>query len=201
MCIRNLNEAKIRLRKRYKLIRKNIIPEKKKLMDKKIIQKLFLLDIFQESQTVLLYISKDLEVSTEDIIKECKKRKKRIAVPKCDSISFNMKFYYINLCGDLKKGIFGIYEPSEDICCEVEDLSKGLCIVPGLCFDIYGYRLGYGKGYYDRFLSIFKGFKIGLCYSNCINFKLPIDKYDKAVDVIITDENIKKIYIKNRNYY
>jgi 5-formyltetrahydrofolate cyclo-ligase len=97
-----------------------------------------------------------------------------------------MNFYFINSTDDLKKGAFGLLEP-DDHCKEVEDLSKGLCIVPAITFDKKGYRIGYGMGYYDRFLSKFQGRVFGLCYSFCISKKVPHGKYDRKVSAIITE--------------
>jgi 5-formyltetrahydrofolate cyclo-ligase len=62
-----------------------------------------------------------------------------------------------------------------------------------MSFDIRGYRLGYGKGYYDRFLSGYNGTKVGLCYSNCVKWKLPNGKYDETVDILVTERYFRKI--------
>jgi len=66
-------------------------------------------------------------------------------------------------------------------------------LVPCLAYDSYGYRIGYGKGYYDRFLSAFEGTKIGLCYSDFKLDKLPRGKYDVKLDVIITEKGVMVI--------
>ena len=68
----------------------------------------------------------------------------------------------------------------------VPDFSKGLCIVPALSFDFQGYRLGYGKGYYDRFLARFGGSTVGLCYDSCMVRNLPAGRYDQPVHLIVT---------------
>jgi len=65
--------------------------------------------------------------------------------------------------------------------------NNSVCIVPGLSFDYDGFRLGYGKGYYDRFLSGFDGDSIGLCYGECVCKRLPHGRYDRAVDVLVTE--------------
>mgnify|MGYP002474639772 FL=1 len=64
-----------------------------------------------------------------------------------------------------------------------------------LCFDICGYRLGYGKGYYDRFLKNFRGTKIGICYSDYIFENLPVDKHDEKVDILVTEKNILEVIV------
>jgi 5-formyltetrahydrofolate cyclo-ligase len=65
--------------------------------------------------------------------------------------------------------------------------------VPCLSYDTYGYRIGYGKGYYDRFLSSFDGTKIGLCYSAFKSDRLPRGKYDIKLDIVITEKGVTVI--------
>ncbi|MDE6768031.1 MAG: 5-formyltetrahydrofolate cyclo-ligase, partial [Eubacterium sp.] len=104
-----------------------------------------------------------------------------------------MKFYYINSLKDIKTGFFGVREPDTDICCEVADFNDSICIVPAIAYDKKGYRLGYGKGYYDRFLENFSFISVGLCYNELIMDVLPIGEYDIPVDYIITQDGILTI--------
>lgn len=201
MYIRDIREYKNNLRRRYRAIREKMVPEKKKIMDDQILQKLILLDKYQKNKTILTYVSKDIEVSTYEIMKNAWSRNKRVAIPKCDTQNRSMSFYYINSLSDLERGTFGVYEPVGMNCDMVKNLSEGVCIVPGFSFDSDGYRIGYGKGYYDRFLTRFKGFTVGICYSNCINFRLPRGRFDKPVDILITDKYIKRIYKPRRQTY
>ena len=99
-----------------------------------------------------------------------------------------MDFYEVNSLEQLKKGRYSIMEPDAKLCRQITDYSEGICLVPGLSFDLYGYRLGFGKGYYDRFLENFGGTTAGLCYSRCIEQKLPHGIYDKTVNIIITEK-------------
>ena len=87
------------------------------------------------------------------------------------------------------KGAYGIPEPSDKMEV-VTDFSECICIVPGLVFDLSGHRLGYGKGYYDRFLKDFTGYSVGLVYSEFILDKLPCEPTDRAVDLMITERGI-----------
>lgn len=103
-----------------------------------------------------------------------------------------MEFYLIKGEEDLEPGMFGVLEPVPERCQKVTDYSGGICIVPGLSFDAGGFRLGYGKGYYDRFLSQFQGVTVGICYSNCTQWKLPHGRYDKPVNLLITDKYIRR---------
>ena len=74
---------------------------------------------------------------------------------------------------------------------------NSLCVVPGMAFDCDGYRLGYGKGYYDRFLSGYHGVTAGICYSDCIRWKLPRGRFDRPVDILVTDKFFRKIKTKS----
>lgn len=87
-------------------------------------------------------------------------------------------------------------EPVPERCRLVTDYSRGLCIVPGLCFDAEGYRLGYGKGYYDRFLSAFRGVTVGICYTACTQWRLPHGRYDRQIQLLITEKYIRRTYTR-----
>ena len=99
-----------------------------------------------------------------------------------------MEFCVITSFSDLEKGMYGIYEPKKDCTVlEAEKITDSVLIVPGLCFNDEGFRLGYGKGYYDRFISRYKGYSIGVCYKEFMTDEIPTDEYDKPVDTVITD--------------
>ena len=72
----------------------------------------------------------------------------------------------------------------------VGETKNTVCIVPAFMFDKFGYRLGYGKGYYDRYLSRYKGSTIGICYGENIKEELFHSKYDRTVDMIVTEKDI-----------
>ena len=134
------------------------------------------------SDTILIYVSYKSEVSTLKLIKELLKIKK-VAVPKVEGKIMN--FYYINSFSDLTLGYHGILEPSP--MSPVKDYSSAICITPGLCFSSDGYRLGYGGGYYDKFLEEHPVYTIGLAYHKCLIKRLPHEPHDKKIDEIITD--------------
>ena len=173
-------ETKKEIRKQYLNIRKEV--NESKIKDKIITEKVINNFHIKDSKTILIYVSYNNEVNTLDLINHFLKNKK-VAVPKIEKD--NMKFYYINSFDDLEKGKYGILEPMTKK--EVKDFTKSVCITPGVCFSKDRYRIGYGKGYYDRFFSNHSIYSIGLCYKECIVKKIPTDKYDKQVDEIITD--------------
>lgn len=191
--IKNIKLFKIKLRKKFRSIRENMIREKKHIMDEKILNKISILNIYKNCDIVFTYVSKDIEVDTYELIKKCWQENKKVAVPACNAETKTMDFYIINSFNDLEKATFGLMEPIKSKCKKATDLSKGVCIVPGFCFDYQGFRLGYGYGFYDRFLQNFSGKILGICYSNCIIPQLPHGKFDKPVDILLTDTYIKEI--------
>lgn len=188
----DIRKVKTELRNGFKTKRTDMPDRVKIAMDSEIQSRFLTLRQYIHCKTVFTYVSKDIEVDTIAIIRAAWLNGKRVAVPKCISSTREMEFYYITSMDDLENGAFGVLEPVPDKCEKVTDFSKGLCIVPGLSFDAEGFRLGYGKGYYDRFLSKFEGDTVGLCYSNCIKWKLPHGYYDKPVDMIVTDRYIRR---------
>ena len=100
-----------------------------------------------------------------------------------------MTFYYITSLDDLSEGMYGIMEPDERYTADVYNINS-ICIVPGLAFDLKGYRLGYGKGYYDRFLKDFNGVSVSPCYDSMLEDEIPTDKYDIQINIIVTDKEV-----------
>ncbi len=168
------------LRKKYKEKRDNI--KNKVTKDNLIYQKVINNKDILSSKTLLIYISINSEVDTIKIINYFLNTK-NIAVPKV--IDNNMYFCYITNLNDLTPGKYNIPEPTNENI--VTDFDNAICIVPGICYDKENYRIGYGKGYYDRFLSKNKIKTIGLCYKECMIEKIDNDKYDYKIDEVITD--------------
>ena len=149
---------------------------------------------YLHAETLFIYVSKPIEVDTLAVINAALANHKRVAVPRCVPDTFEMEIYYITTLSDLEKGTFGVLEPIVDKCERVGDsYGRALCVVPGLSFDAQGYRLGYGKGYYDRYLAQFRGITVGICYLGCIQWNLPHGYYDRPVDILITEKYVRRI--------
>lgn len=169
------------LRKVYHLKRKNI--ENKNIKDKNIYNKVIQDEYILKSDLILIYVSNNEEVDTLNIINYFLSFKK-VAVPRIDNNIMN--FYIINSLDELKKGYFNILEPITNN--KVLSYDNSICITPGICFDKNGYRVGYGKGFYDKFFFKNNIYKIGLCYSECIVENIITDKYDIKVDKVIHND-------------
>lgn len=183
-----VNEQKKQLRKAMLQKRKELSESETAVKNSAITEKLLSLAKVQSAELILPFVSAKGEVGTREFIARCFDAGKTVAVPRCIDGS-NMEFCVIHTFDDLEKGMYGIDEPKEY--CEVikaENAENSVLIVPALCFDTKGYRLGYGKGYYDRFISRYSGFTVGVCYSEFIADDIPIDEYDRCVDIVITEK-------------
>ena len=190
MQIKNIREYKIKLREKFKAIRTGYAPEQKAKLDNDITERLMRTFQYKNAETVLCYVSTPIEVDTLLLIKKSLENGKRVAVPKCRPETTTMDFYLIKGFEDLERGTFGVLEPIESKC-ELFQGGNSICIVPGLCFDHGGYRLGYGKGYYDRFLTDYSQTKIGICYNDCVQQRLFHGRYDVPVDLLITERYLR----------
>lgn len=183
---------KFMLRKRLIDSRKGIAPSSKASMDLSIFKALVSLKQYREASTILTYVSTEIEVDTLKLIDNALKEGKKVAVPKCDYDSSTIKFYQIYSREELYPAKFALLEPIANDERLVASMNESICIVPGLAFDRRGYRLGYGKGFYDRFLSEYDGKSIGICYSDYLCDRLAIDKYDIPVNLLVTDNPADK---------
>ena len=190
----DIREYKRTLRQKYKEVRSQMLPSEREYADNEIFLRLTALRSFQQAELLLCYVSTPIEVSTRRLITFSLTQGKRVAVPRCIPGTVNMEFYQMNSLEELSPGTFGVLEPHADLEKKITDFSLNcLCVIPGLCFDLAGYRLGYGKGYYDRFLSAYNGERVGICYENCIRSSLFHGRFDVAVDCLITEKGLKRL--------
>jgi 5-formyltetrahydrofolate cyclo-ligase len=178
----------MRLSKSKSEIRKELLRNRKPNMDKNqlILENLLSLKEFKEADLVLTYVSAENEIDTHEFINKCFESGKRIAVPKTDV--HNILFYEIKSLTALSPGKFGIPEPV-NISEPVRITDKTLCIVPALACNKSGYRIGYGKGYYDRFLDGLNITTAALCYTKNIK-EFNTEPHDIPVKLIITEGGI-----------
>ncbi|MGN1442534.1 MAG: 5-formyltetrahydrofolate cyclo-ligase [Acutalibacteraceae bacterium] len=188
---------KAQLRNKFIAIRKNLGDKESK--DEKIFNRLTAIDEIKEADFILAYASSPIEVDTYRFIEYTLRKGQKIALPVCLENANEMDFYLIESPDCLIPGKYkGIYEPDTSRCQKCEITDNTVCIVPGLSFDKNGYRLGYGKGYYDRFLAENPVFTVGLCYEECVSESLPFEEHDKCVSVLVTEKEIYKENVYGR---
>lgn len=178
------------LRKLYKATRNSFSANEKNCFDSRILTFLINSDIYRNAQNILAYVSVNSEVDTINIINRCLSDRKNVAVPYC--FGKEMKFLFVNSLDDLSDGEFGIPTADPEKCELVSDFNNSLCIVPGLSFDVNGNRLGYGGGFYDRFLAETPVDTVGLCYGRCLTRSIPSDEYDVIIRYVLTENGLIK---------
>jgi len=181
------NEEKSLLRKEVLHKRNSMshfeISMKSKLIQRKLIES----PVFNQSKSIGLYLAIGSEVQTREIINYALDLGKTVLLPRI--MSNDLRFYVVDQ-KDFEKNSFdvnrfGIKEPKIDKPADFIDL----LIIPGIVFDTYGFRIGYGYGYYDKYLTISKFSKsIGLAYDfQLIKKPIPILPHDRKIDVLITE--------------
>jgi 5-formyltetrahydrofolate cyclo-ligase len=146
-------------------------------------------DEFRSADTIGITISRYPEVDTRPLIEAAWAAGKRIAVPKCIHATREMDFRLITSYDSLETVYMGLLEPIT-----VETVSVGkkgidLQIVPGVVFSDEGYRIGFGGGYYDRYMSDYNGATLSLAFVAQTSHRVPVENHDIPVDRIITEEN------------
>ena len=174
------------LRNNYIQIRNNILDKKNKskIIANKVIEKIE----YKNAKTIALFKNFRSEVDTAELIEYSINIGKIVALPRV--VGNELKFYKIESLNDnFIKSKFGVEEPIESEKNHIENKEIDLVIVPGLCFDKQNNRLGYGKGYYDRFLKNTNAKTIAICFKEQIlkDSLLPITDTDVNVQRIITD--------------
>lgn len=181
--------GKTALRAEYVRIRTKISPALRATTDARILQRLVELPTWREARLVLTYVSFGSEVDTHGLMQAAWSAGKQVAVPRCRR-SHSLDFYVISSEDDLEPGLRGLMEPSPDCGRPLTppQMVGSLCIVPGLVFDADGYRIGYGGGYYDRFLAFYPGEKVALVRSRQLSGNpLPRDEHDVPVDWLVSE--------------
>lgn len=178
------------LRIKYKFLRKEL--ENKRVKDSQICDNFLNSNIYKKSKTILVYYPLKDEINTLKVIKQALIDRKRIGIPKCLDNVRHMEFYLLKNINDVKVGSFGIMESKSKE--KVVDFNNAVCIVPGFTFDLDGFRVGYGKGYYDCFLKDFRGIKVGFCYEDFLEEKIDRNQYDVRVDYICTETSINCVH-------
>lgn len=178
---------------------KQEILHKRKYMDKdeikkkseKIRKNLVSLPEFEKAKNILFYVSFESEVDTQELIKQLlEKKRKKIIVPFVVKNNHILQLSELRNFNELESRTFGILEPKELYKREFNPEKLDLVIIPGLVFDKRGHRIGYGFGYYDRFLKTLKNNpkKIGLAYEFQIMDKIPEKLHDVPIDIIVTEK-------------
>lgn len=158
--------------------------KQRKAKNKLIFNKIIQLKLFKKAENIFTYVSKEAEVDTKNLINYALKKGKKIFVPKINLKNNKIEIYKITSLKELQKGSYDIDEPSHN---KSKRKTFDIIFIPGIAFDINNNRLGRGGGFFDKFLRNIKGIKIGLCFQEQLLDKLPVEKHDIKMDIIISD--------------
>lgn len=181
-----------------KIIRKEILNKRKsleenqhKIFSDNIINSILNSSHYKDAKTIMTFISFSDEVDTHDFIKKSIKIGKKIVVPITFPETKELKPSEVKDFNELELGYYDILTPKEEFIRYIDPREIDLVIVPGVAFDRSGYRVGYGGGYYDRFLSKLPNVvKIAIAFDLQIMDKVPREDFDIPVDYIFTETEI-----------
>lgn len=145
---------------------------------------------FQNADKICLYYPLGKEVNLLPLASAALALGKQTAFPRVNGSE--LEFYQVQTLSEFVQGTFGVMEPvsSEKISAE-----HGLVLVPGLAFDTEGGRMGYGKGYYDRYFARYpECCKIGICYEMQLISKVPCDQHDVRMDGVATEQGLRDVF-------
>lgn len=193
-----VQESKNKLRYDYLKVRDRIEPHVRFTHSNSILSRIKQLDSYEDARILMFYLSYGSEVVTDLMINEVLADGKEVAVPVIQSPGDGiMTAVKINRLEDCYEKVYGIRQPefNENDVVSKEDVD--LIFVPGIVFDLNGYRIGYGKGYYDRWLEgtdVLK--RVGLAFEVQLIDKIPNGQYDLPVSKILTEKRMIEI-VKN----
>ena len=178
---------KPQLRARMKRIRA-AIPDRARQSDA-ICRHILALPEFDRAACVLLYMPIGSEADVRPVLERAIALGKTVCLPVCrEGGAMDAVRYTGESC--LRPGAFGIMEPAGDVV-PPEEIELVLC--PGLAFDPKGGRLGYGKGYYDRYLSKVHPFRAGVCYTECVIESVPVGRCDVPMSALVSPQGVTRM--------
>lgn len=183
-------------RKYFFSLRSSLTEAQRKEKSDIICKKILSLPAFLSCRYLLVYYPIKSEADVLPIARKALSLGKSVAFPISVTEETRLDFRTVNSIEELSLGAYGIREPKKDAPLLPQLSSDGqakcsepsaLCIVPALALDKNGGRLGYGKGYYDRFLKSFNGITVGVAFKELLCERLPTEANDIPLDIIITD--------------
>jgi 5-formyltetrahydrofolate cyclo-ligase len=177
-----VQKKKEEVRKKMMKQRNALSEEERKELDAKIGRVLFEEEKFKKARAVAIYRPIATQVDTKEITLQAQKQKKEILIP---VTNHEIELFRFTGFDKLKKGKYGILEPTERIASSME---PDVVVIPGIAFGLCMHRIGYGKGYYDKLLRTLASYRIGICHDFQVMEKLPSHEDDERMDLIITDK-------------
>lgn len=190
---------KRQIRKKISNISSNLDKNYRRKSSRTIAELLFSMQSYQEAQTIFCFVGMETEVDTIPIIEDALKKGKRVSVPLMISKGI-MVAKEIHSIEELSAHAYGILEPSENNL-TVEPSEIDLAVVPCLSCSHKGVRLGYGGGYYDRYMQETHFTRICICFEKLTNEEIPMSHFDLKMDMLITEIGIFNFLEDNKVEY
>ena len=175
------SEIRQRLLRQRRSLNRQDIAKKSEVISNKLTE----LDFVRDAKCIMAYLAFRNEVDLKLLLKFCKEKGIIAAVPRITGSGIMEAAEYAD-SSVLQQNKYGIYEPSDT--CGIDKENIDVIIVPAVAFDEEGYRLGYGGGYYDRFLENTKAVKTGVCFDFQIVSMLPKEEHDIKMDMVISEK-------------
>ncbi len=191
-----ITERKQALRKQFFALRASISEDEKKRLDDRLNKNLAKHPLYKKAAVLLLFFPVRGEPDLLPLAELALREGKTVGFPISHPEDRTMTFRAIQSLSELQAGAYGIPEPPESGEF-LNDRTDALCLLPGLAFDRYGYRLGYGGGYYDRFLSNFGGVTLAPTYELFLTESLPTDENDRPAGGLITEKGEESLYVRS----
>lgn len=191
MTVNGIRDLKKAMRREIKEYVGELDPEYCIQADDAIFRAVTRLREYEQARTIFCYVGTSHEINTAPIIKHALSRGKVAAVPRCTGKGI-MQACVIRSLDDLKEGFYGLFEPdSRSACLRPEEI--GFAVIPCLSCSSSGKRLGYGGGYYDRYLPGVKGVKAVLCRGRVMREDIPMEDHDQTVDLVISENGVRRL--------
>ncbi|GGA68410.1 5-formyltetrahydrofolate cyclo-ligase [Ornithinibacillus halotolerans] len=184
-------EKKEELRNQTINLLKNLANEKVEI-ETRLHNQLFQSTYWKQAKTIGITISNGIEWDTKLIIEQGWADEKIMVVPKCIPEEKKLEFYQLHNFSELETVYFNLLEPKPVESNKVHPNRIDLVIVPGVVFHSKGYRIGFGGGYYDRFLAYYNGISLSILHTKQLIEMMPIESHDIAVDHLLTEQGFIK---------
>jgi len=189
----SISDQKRQLRMTFNAIRSKLDEGIRRLASESICQNISAWDIFQRSDVILTYMPMRAEVDLRPLLADFPG--KRWVLPRILPGEKGQMVFHTYDPNNLIIHPWGMAEPAPHLP-QVSPEGVQLALAPGLAFDRSGWRLGYGGGYYDRFLAHFKGVSVGVVFQALLINNLPHAHYDLPVDWLVTEEGLQKSFLE-----
>jgi len=182
------------IRKKIWSLRNGMTPEEIAAKSGLIIRRLTELRDLREASTLMIFLSFGSEILTDDLLRWGWEAGKRMVIPLCRPEDRSLTPCLLGSVGELEIGHYGIREPKAENIRPVLREEIDAILVPAVAFDLRGYRVGYGGGYYDRFLpEVPRAVRIGAVFSCQIVPEIPADPHDVRIDRIVTENGVQPV--------